>query len=283
VRSPTALENFPLSILRLYLQIHMANVLARRLLSRNLIRLKDLTHITTHARCTSIFVISLNSNNNALFQTNHVKPLHYCRSSQVQFFSNEKKDEPQKKASLFQRFKEMYKSYWYVLVPVHLVTSAAWFGGFYYLAKSGVDIVALLESWNISERITNPLKDSSMGYLALAYALYKIATPARYTVTLGGTTISINYLRKWGYIKPVPSKERLKEMYLEQKDNLLETVRETREGLKMQSEKLKDKKENIIEDFDKGIKQIKELGEKIKSKESVVEVNKKVKKPKDKN
>jgi hypothetical protein len=148
---------------------------------------------------------------------------------------------------------------------------------------SGVDIVALLESWNISERITNPLKDSSMGYLALAYALYKIATPARYTVTLGGTTISINYLRKWGYIKPVPSKERLKEMYLEQKDNLLETVRETREGLKMQSEKLKDKKENIIEDFDKGIKQIKELGEKIKSKESVVEVNKKVKKPKDKN
>lgn len=43
--------------------------------------------------------------------------------------------EEKKKLSLLQRFKEMYKKYWYVLVPVHLVTSAFWFGGFYYLAK----------------------------------------------------------------------------------------------------------------------------------------------------
>lgn len=41
----------------------------------------------------------------------------------------------EEKKSIFQRFKEMYKKYWYVLVPVHLVTSAFWFGGFYYLAK----------------------------------------------------------------------------------------------------------------------------------------------------
>lgn len=47
----------------------------------------------------------------------------------------EQKNEETKKLSLFQRFKEMYKKYWYVMVPVHLVTSAAWFGGFYYLAK----------------------------------------------------------------------------------------------------------------------------------------------------
>lgn len=46
----------------------------------------------------------------------------------------EKKKE-EKKLSLIQRFKEMYKKYWYVLVPVHLATSACWFGGFYYLAK----------------------------------------------------------------------------------------------------------------------------------------------------
>lgn len=45
------------------------------------------------------------------------------------------KENEGKKLSLLQRFKEMYKKYWYVLVPVHLVTSAAWFGGFYYLAE----------------------------------------------------------------------------------------------------------------------------------------------------
>lgn len=42
--------------------------------------------------------------------------------------------EPQR-LSLLQRFKQMYRDYWYVLVPVHLITSLGWFGGFYYLAK----------------------------------------------------------------------------------------------------------------------------------------------------
>lgn len=39
------------------------------------------------------------------------------------------------KLSLLQRFKEMYRDYWYVLVPVHLITSLGWFAGFYYLSK----------------------------------------------------------------------------------------------------------------------------------------------------
>jgi len=143
------------------------------------------------------------------------------------------------KLSLLQRFKEMYRDYWYVLVPVHLITSLGWFAGFYYLAKSGVDVPTLLERINISERLINPLRDSSAGYIALAYALYKIATPVRYTVTLGGTTISINYLKKWGYIKPIPPREKLKEMYHEKKAMLM---RETAEELKLQQEKLKKNK-----------------------------------------
>ncbi|KAJ8973490.1 hypothetical protein NQ317_018763 [Molorchus minor] len=125
----------------------------------------------------------------------------------------------------------MYRDYWYVLVPVHLVTSAVWFGMFYYMAKSGVDIV---------EKFVNQIRDSSMGYYALAYALYKISTPARYTVTLGGTTISINYLKKWGYIKPVPSKERMKEIIQEKTENISKSVHDTREGII-------EKKDNLIE------------------------------------
>jgi hypothetical protein len=67
---------------------------------------------------------------------------------------------------------------------------------------SGVDVIALLESLSISEKVINPLRDSSAGYIALAYALYKIATPIRYTVTLGmlyqfpllvGNTLSYGY------------------------------------------------------------------------------------------
>lgn len=37
---------------------------------------------------------------------------------------------------LFARFKKMYKEYWYILLPVHVVTSAVWLGGFYYLAET---------------------------------------------------------------------------------------------------------------------------------------------------
>lgn len=44
-------------------------------------------------------------------------------------------DDKEEKVSIFKRFKQMYRDYWYVLVPVHLVTSSVWFGAFYYASK----------------------------------------------------------------------------------------------------------------------------------------------------
>lgn len=41
----------------------------------------------------------------------------------------------EKKLGLFARFKLMSKQYWYVLLPVHVVTSCFWFGGLYYLSS----------------------------------------------------------------------------------------------------------------------------------------------------
>lgn len=76
----------------------------------------------------------------------HVYPISFCSKNfstskfnddvgkgNLQKNENEKDD--MKKLTLFQKFKKMYRDYWYVLVPVHLVTSAAWFGSFYYMAK----------------------------------------------------------------------------------------------------------------------------------------------------
>lgn len=119
---------------------------------------------------------------------------------------------------------------------------------------SGVNIVGILENWNVSETILRHLRDSSMGYVAVAYALYKIATPLRYTVTLGGTTLSINYLKKWGYIKPVPSKEKLKEKYLVQKENLMVTIRETKQTYKEQKDSIID----LVRETKQGIKEQKD-------------------------
>lgn len=93
---------------------------------------------------------------NLLFQTVPLKNI-YTNHQMVQFvyppfdfkqystsrlnkISSEKKEimkekDEVKKLTLFQKFKQMYRDYWYILVPVHLVTSVAWFGSFYYMAK----------------------------------------------------------------------------------------------------------------------------------------------------
>lgn len=113
----------------------------------------------------------------------------------------------------FQKFKLMYKKYWYVLIPVHIVTSVSWVAGFYYLSKSGVDIPAALQFIHISDTIIEKVKHSNMGHYAIAYLCYKIITPFRYAVTLGITTISIKRLVFAGYIKPIPTKKEFIEMY----------------------------------------------------------------------
>lgn len=47
-----------------------------------------------------------------------------------------KTDAPKvEKLTLTARFKKMYKEYWYVLLPVHVITSTVWLGGFYYLSS----------------------------------------------------------------------------------------------------------------------------------------------------
>ena len=73
----------------------------------------------------------------------------------------------------------MTKDYWYVLIPVHVATSVVWFGGFYAACKSGVDVAAILQYCGASEAYVEKISQSSMGYAALAYACYKVATPVR--------------------------------------------------------------------------------------------------------
>ena len=52
-------------------------------------------------------------------------------------------NEPPVKPSLFQRFKQMYKDYWYVLIPVHVVTSIGWTGAFYYSVKKYIHLIII--------------------------------------------------------------------------------------------------------------------------------------------
>ena len=67
---------------------------------------------------------------------------------------------------------------------------------------SGVDVIPFMEWIGLPDKVINPFRNSSLGDVALAYLMYKLATPARYTVTLAGTNFAIKYLRKAGKMQP---------------------------------------------------------------------------------
>ncbi|NXN95288.1 F210A protein, partial [Rhinopomastus cyanomelas] len=147
-----------------------------------------------------------------------------------------------KSISLVQRFKKTFKQYGKVMIPVHLLTSTVWFGSFYYAAMKGVNVVPFLEVVGFPDSIVNILKNSQSGNALTAYALYKIATPARYTVTLGGTSISVKYLRKRGYMStPPPVKDYLQDRMEETKDKITEKMEETKDKITEKMEETKDK------------------------------------------
>ncbi|XP_039974704.1 uncharacterized protein C18orf19 homolog B isoform X1 [Xiphias gladius] len=181
-----------------------------------------------------------------------------------------------KSIGLFQRFKKTFKQYGKVMIPVHLVTSSVWFGTFYYAAMNGfllgphplsptwfsvqcmvqaetttqdcsrgVNVVPFLEMIGLPESLVGLLRDSSSGYALTAYAMYKIATPARYTVTLGGTSLSVQYLRKHSYLStPPPVKEYFQDKMEETKEKFTEKMEETKGRF---SEKMEETKERISE------------------------------------
>ncbi|NWR71826.1 F210A protein, partial [Centropus unirufus] len=158
-----------------------------------------------------------------------------------------------KSIGLVQRFKKTFKQYGKVMIPVHLLTSTVWFGSFYYAAMKGVNVVPFLELIGLPDSIVNILKNSQSGNALTAYALYKIATPARYTVTLGGTSITVKYLRKTGYMStPPPVKEYLQDRMEETKDKITEKMEETKDKITEKMEETKDKiTEKIQETKDK--------------------------------
>ena len=73
----------------------------------------------------------------------------------------------------------------------------------------------LLKTFGLSSKITDPLASGTLGNIAIALLLYKIATPARYAVTIFVTIKMIKILVRKGMIKPIPSKAKIKNMIQE--------------------------------------------------------------------
>jgi len=85
--------------------------------------------------------------------------------------------------SLFQRFNENLRKYWYVMVPVHIVTSGGYFIGFCYLAWLGVSPVPLLKKFEVFKEALETIENSKYELIAVALLFQKIASPLRYLTT----------------------------------------------------------------------------------------------------
>merc|ERR1719495_2433819 len=109
------------------------------------------------------------------------------------------------KESTFSKLKQMIRDYWYVIIPVEVVTSVMWYGGFFLMLKSGVDIVQLLSNIGVSQQTLSklPASGGDAGYHALAFICYKAISPIRHGVSLAISAAVVARLQKTkpGYLK----------------------------------------------------------------------------------
>lgn len=169
--------------------------------------------------------------------------LPYRQFSCSSHFKTTEPSKENKKEGIIVKFKKMWKDYWYVVIPVHVVTSIGWYGGFYLLIKSGVDIPAILEWIGTSEVYLEKLQNSNLGTFALMFACYKIATPIRYTVTVGGSTWTIRYLSKRGLM----TSNKLKDELTERSGQL----KKLDDGLQHAKHRYKDMREEFQNDYER--------------------------------
>ncbi|XP_003743361.1 engulfment and cell motility protein 1 [Galendromus occidentalis] len=78
-----------------------------------------------------------------------------------------KPPEGTEKLTLFQRFKRDFSRYWYVMLPVHITTSAGYFMCFYYLSKMGISPIPLMEFVGVPQEYLASLKDSDVVKVAV--------------------------------------------------------------------------------------------------------------------
>ena len=115
-------------------------------------------------------------------------------------------EEELQQLTLIQRYKKLMKDFWYVLLPVHGLTSVLWFGSCFLLASSGVDIDlgSIAGTLGLPDTLKTYLSNPKLGTWAVALACYKLASPFRYMTTVYAVAPAIKLLVRKRLIKPVP-------------------------------------------------------------------------------
>lgn len=72
------------------------------------------------------------------------------------------------------------------------------------LLYSGLDVPGMLVSLGISSEMLNSKLSSGASTFLVAYALHKVFTPVRMSITLASVPFIVRYLRRIGFLKVTP-------------------------------------------------------------------------------
>ncbi|XP_013181195.1 PREDICTED: uncharacterized protein LOC106127610 [Papilio xuthus] len=100
-----------------------------------------------------------------------------------------------------EKLKKAVKEYGSTVIVFHVSISLLSLGACYILVSSGVDIVAIMKYFNISEGTLSKIAVSNAGTFVIAYGVHKFFAPFRIGVTLTATPFIVRYLRKIGMLK----------------------------------------------------------------------------------
>jgi len=103
----------------------------------------------------------------------------------------------------------------------------------WFVCASGVDVLPLLRWLGASDTVMSPFLVPGVGKAAIIYLMYKLASPARYAVTIAGTQLAVRMLRRRGYLK-------LPETHGGKPDSLRSIVSDGRAKVKDRVEELRD-------------------------------------------
>ncbi|KAJ8729503.1 hypothetical protein PYW08_001084 [Mythimna loreyi] len=100
-----------------------------------------------------------------------------------------------------EKLKRAVKEYGSTVIVFHVCISLISLGSCYLLISSGVDLVAVLKYFNISEGTILKAASSNAGTFVVAYTVHKFFAPFRIAITLTATPFIVRHLRNIGFIK----------------------------------------------------------------------------------
>ena len=118
-------------------------------------------------------------------------------------------------------------------------------------ACRGIDVLSLMERFGAPDSVLKTLATPALGDVAVAYLLYKMATPVRYGVTLVTTHWAVRHLRQLGYMPAPAAQDSIRQLV---RDGGAEVKGRVAQGVKDRADHFKEGVKDRADHWKEGVK-----------------------------